>query len=52
MPHLPIHPSLYSTDKLVLPLGKEKWSKSAKKLGVKKLREIFVSGQVEAKQIQ
>ena len=52
MQYLPIHPSLYSTDKLVVPLGNEKWSKSVRKWDVKKLREIFVNGRVEAEQIQ
>ena len=35
MPHLPIHPSLYSTDKLVVPLGNEKLSKNVRKWDVK-----------------
>ena len=51
MPHLPIHPSLYSIDKLVVPLGNEKWSKVFES-EMSKLREIFVNGRVEADQIQ
>ena len=49
MPHLPIQPSLYSIDKLVIPLGNEKWSKVFES---QKLHDIFVSGRVEDEQIQ